>query len=71
MNPDKHPSDQEIEQMATKQDTESKSGKEKDRLLQEKHLILQKLLIISHIAAPQQAALVNTVLESSFSMHLY
>ena len=30
MNPDKHPSDQEIEQMATMQDTESKSGKEKD-----------------------------------------
>ena len=41
MNPDIHPSDQEVEQMATKQDTESKSGKEKYQLLKEKHLILQ------------------------------
>ena len=29
MDPDKHSSDQEVEQVATKQDTESKSGKEK------------------------------------------
>ena len=29
MDQDKHPSDQEVEQVATKQDTESKSGKEK------------------------------------------
>ena len=41
MNPDIHPSDQEIKQMATKQDTESKSGKEKNQLLKEKHLVLQ------------------------------
>lgn len=41
MNLDEHPSDQEVEQMATKQDTESKSGKEKNQLLKEKHLILQ------------------------------
>ena len=41
MNPDKRPSDQEVEQMATKQDTESKSGKEKNQLLKEKHLVLQ------------------------------
>ena len=32
MDPDKHPSDQKVEQEATKQDTESKSGKEKNQL---------------------------------------
>ena len=41
MNPDKHPSDEEVEQMATKQNTKSKSGKEKNQLLKEKHLVLQ------------------------------
>ena len=50
MNPDKHPSDQEIEQMATMQDTESKSGKEKDRLSYEKHLVLKRFCLIAIVA---------------------
>ena len=33
MDPDKHPSDQEVEQVATKQDTESKSVKRKSAII--------------------------------------